>query len=86
MALAEGLAPFSGKLAYIYRPTDGSKLEIPVELRKIMDRKTPDVILAAGDIFYIPDNRGGRVATSVIDKAVAFAAGTASGALILGLK
>jgi len=86
LALAEGLAPFSAKLAYIYRPADGGKREIPVPLRKIMDRKTPDVVLAAGDIFYIPDNRGGRVTASVIDKAVAFAAGTASGALILGLK
>ena len=86
LALAEGLAPFSAKLAYIYRPADGSKREITVPLRKIMDRKTPDVILAAGDIFYIPDNRSGRVTASVIDKAVAFAAGTASGALILGLK
>jgi polysaccharide export outer membrane protein len=86
LALAEGLAPFSAKLAYIYRPTDGGKLEIAVSLRGIMDRKTPDVILAAGDIFYIPDNRRGRVTAGVIDKAVAFAAGTASGALILGLK
>jgi len=86
LALAEGLAPFSTKVAYVYRPADGGKQEIAVPLRKIMDRKTPDVVLAAGDIFYIPDNRGGRVTASVIDKAVAFAAGTASGALILGLK
>jgi len=85
LALAEGLAPFSTKLAYIYRPIDGGKQEIEVSLRKIMERKSPDVVLAAGDIFYIPDNRGGRVTASVIEKAVAFAAGTASGALILGL-
>ncbi len=86
LALAEGLAPFSAKLAYIYRPSDGGKREIEVPLRKIMDRKTPDVILVAGDILYIPDNRSGRVTASVIDKVVSFAAGTASGALILGLK
>jgi polysaccharide export outer membrane protein len=85
LALAEGLAPYSTKLAYIYRPKDGGKQEIEVSLRKIMERKSPDVVLAAGDIFYVPDNRGGRVTASVIEKAVAFAAGTASGALILGL-
>jgi polysaccharide export outer membrane protein len=85
LALAEGLAPFSAKQAYIYRPADGGKQEITVALRKIMERKAPDVVLAAGDIFYIPDNRGGRVTASVIEKAVSFAAGTASGALILGL-
>ncbi|HEY2842632.1 MAG TPA: hypothetical protein VGJ09_03240, partial [Bryobacteraceae bacterium] len=61
------------------------KQEIVVELRKILERKTPDVALAAGDIFYIPDNRSGRVTASVIEKVVSFGAGTASGALILGV-
>lgn len=85
LALAEGLAPFSAKEAYIYRPADGGKQEIAVSLRKILERKAPDVALAAGDIFYVPDNRSGRVAASVIEKAVSFAVGTASGSLILGL-
>jgi polysaccharide export outer membrane protein len=85
LALAEGLTPFSTKAAYIYRLTDGVKKEVPVALRKIMDRKSPDLALEAGDILYIPDNRGSRVTASVIEKAVSFAAGTASGALILGV-
>jgi polysaccharide export outer membrane protein len=85
LALAEGLAPFSTKQAYIYRPVDGGKREIAVELRKIMQRKVPDVDLLAGDVFYIPDNRSGRVTASVIEKVVSFAAGTASGAVILGV-
>jgi len=85
LALAEGLAPFSTKQAYIYRPADGGKREIAVELRKIMERKLPDVDLIAGDVFYIPDNRSGRVTASVIEKVVSFAAGTASGAVILGV-
>jgi polysaccharide biosynthesis/export protein len=85
LALAEGLAPFSTKAAYVYRPEGAGKREIGVELRKIMDRKAPDVALAAGDILYIPDNRRGRLTSSVIDKMISFAAGTASGALILGV-
>jgi polysaccharide export outer membrane protein len=85
LALAEGLAPFSAKQAFIYRAADGAKQEISVSLRKILERKAPDVALAAGDIFYIPDNRSGRVTASVIEKAVSFAVGTASGSLILGL-
>jgi polysaccharide export outer membrane protein len=85
LALAEGLAPFSTKQAYIYRPADGSKQEIAVELRKILERKAPDVELLAGYIFYIPDNRSGRVTASVLEKVVSFAAGTASGAVILGV-
>lgn len=85
LALAEGLAPFSTKLAYIYRLGEGGQREIPVPLRRIMDRKEPDVVLEAGDIFYVPDNRSGRITASALDKAVSFAAGTASGALILGV-
>lgn len=64
VALAEGLAPFATKDAYIFRPgtggvsetgmSAGTRSEIPVELRKIMDRKSPDVELAANDILYLP--------------------------------
>jgi polysaccharide export outer membrane protein len=86
LALAEGLARFAGKQAYVYRPVEGApKQEIEVELRKIMDRKSPDIALLAGDILYIPDSRGARLTSNVIDKIVSFAAGTASGALILGV-
>ncbi len=86
VALAEGLAPFSTKNAYIFRAEgDGGHSEIEVELSKIMDRKAPDVALAANDILYIPDNRSRRTTMNAIEKAIGFATGTASGALILGL-
>ena len=89
LALAEGVAPFSAKQAYIYRPPPEAaaapKQEIPVPLRKILDRKLPDVSLEPGDILYVPDNRSGRVTSNVLEKALSFAAGTASGALILGV-
>lgn len=87
LALAEGLAPFPMKQAYIYRRSDASPsappTEILVELRKIMDRKSPDVALGANDILYIPDNRTARNTANALEKALAFVAGTASGALIL---
>ena len=85
LAMAEGLTRFATKQAYIYRPADGSKQEVLVELRRIMDRKSPDVALLAGDIFYVPDNRKGRLTSSVIDRIVSFGAGTASGALVLSV-
>jgi polysaccharide biosynthesis/export protein len=86
VALAEGLAPFATKAAYIFRPGgDRGRTEIPVELSKIMDRKSADVGLEANDILYIPDNRSRRTTMNAIEKAIGFAAGTASGALILGL-
>jgi polysaccharide biosynthesis/export protein len=86
LALAEGLAPFATKTAYIFRAGgEGGRTEIPIELSKIMDRKAQDAALAANDILYIPDNRSRRTTMSALEKAIGFAAGTASGALILGL-
>jgi polysaccharide biosynthesis/export protein len=68
LALAEGLTPYAGKQAFIYRRegTVMSNSEIPVELRKIMNRKAPDVSLAANDILYIPDASGPKVALEKI--------------------
>jgi len=85
LAMAEGLAPYANKSAYIYRPVDGARIEIVVALGKIMDRKAEDVTLTANDILYIPDNHARRLTSTAIEKAIAFAAGTASGALILGV-
>jgi polysaccharide export outer membrane protein len=89
LALAEGLTPFSTKDAYIYRRTDAASspptMETTIPLRKILDRHAPDVQLEANDVLYIPDNRRGHTTAAIVERAVSFAAGTASGALILGL-
>jgi polysaccharide export outer membrane protein len=90
LALAEGLAPFATKDAYIFRPgaaavAGGTPTEIPVALSKIMERTAPDVALAANDILFVPDNRARRNTLGVLEKALGFAASTASGVLILGL-
>lgn len=84
VALAEGLAPYAGKLAYVYRrdPKSGQRREIPIELARIMERKAPDVPLEAGDLLYIPDNKRGRNAMNIIDRVTSFGASTASGVLI----
>ena len=87
LALSEGLTPFAGKQAYIFRReagAGGSKNEIPIELRAIMDRKSPDVSLQPNDVLYIPDNRGRRVTLSAIERILSFGSATASGALIYG--
>jgi polysaccharide export outer membrane protein len=86
LALAQGLTRFSAKEAYIYRRPDripaAAARELPVPLRKILDRKASDVALDANDILYIPDNRRARLTSSALEKIVAFASGTASGALV----
>jgi polysaccharide export outer membrane protein len=83
VALSEGLLPYASKLAYVYRrDANGIKQEIPVELDKIMQRKSPDVALQADDVLYIPDNKGRRNTMNAIDRITGFGATTASGLLI----
>ena len=83
VALSEGLLPYAGKLAYIYRRDEsGIKQEIPIKLEKIMERKEPDVPLLAEDVLYIPDNKTRRQTVNLIDRITSFGASTASGILI----
>jgi polysaccharide export outer membrane protein len=84
LAVAEGLAPFASKQAYIYRRDENAtaRNEIPIELKKIMARRSPDVPLQPNDIFYIPDNSGRRAGISVLERAASFGIATMSGVLI----
>ena len=88
VAQSEGLLPYTSKRAYIYRAeTPGqAKNEIPVELAKIMDRKTQDIPLEAGDILYIPDNRGRRITLGALDKLLTAGTGTASALVYAGVR
>jgi len=83
LALSEGLMPFAGKEAYIYRrEAGGAKNEIPIPLGKILERKSPDVALVADDILYVPDNKKRRMTIGAIQQIVGFGAATATGMLI----
>jgi polysaccharide export outer membrane protein len=84
LALAEGLAPFPSKQAYIYRldSSTGTKNELQIPLSKILDRKAGDVPLQPNDILYIPDDKGRRLTVGAIEKIAGFGTATASGLLI----
>jgi polysaccharide export outer membrane protein len=61
MALAEGLTPTSVKnRARIIRTDAGGteKVEIPIDLAKILDGKAPDPDLKPADIVFIPNSTG----------------------------
>jgi polysaccharide export outer membrane protein len=64
LAAVEGLAPYAQSTAWIYRVDQEStrRQEIPVDLKKILARKAPDVNLRADDILYIPDAVNKRAA------------------------
>jgi polysaccharide export outer membrane protein len=83
VALSEGLMPFSQKTAYIVRRREGeTPQEIPIELAKIMERKSPDVPLEVGDILYVPDNKSRRNTMNIVDRLAGFGSATASGLVI----
>ena len=82
LALSEGLDAFSENQAFIYRrEASGSKNEIPIQLKSILQRKSPDVPLVANDILYIPDSRRKHLTFSIIEKVLLF--GTTAGATAL---
>jgi polysaccharide biosynthesis/export protein len=83
VALSEGLMPFSAKIAYIVRRQEtGAPQEIPIELDRIMERKSPDMALEIGDILYVPDNKTRRSVMSILDRLAGFGSATASGLVI----
>ena len=82
IAQSDGLLPFSAKDAFILRHGDSPKSEISIPLQKIMDRKAPDVPLVANDVLYIPDNKGRRNTSKIVEMILAAGVGTASGILI----
>lgn len=62
VAQAKGLAQYWATIGYIYRMDDkGAVHEIEIPLRKIMNRKAPDVQLQARDVLYVPDSSGRRI-------------------------
>jgi polysaccharide export outer membrane protein len=77
LSLSEGLDSFSSRSAYIYRVEGGrgGRSEITVPLRKIMDRKSPDVPLLANDILYIPNATGKKASLKALETSVIVATG-----------
>jgi len=85
LALSEGLLPYSGKQAFIYRKeASGGKNEIPIDLERIIQRKSPDVSLVANDVLYIPDRTGRRNIMNVIEKSLPMGAAIASALIWVG--
>ena len=77
IAQAKGLADYQPKLIYILRPDErGQNHEIEVDLKAIMQRKKPDVVLQAKDLLYVPLNGRARIT----DKAVTALTGTGTSA------
>ncbi len=57
VALAEGILPSASlRKAELIRTINGTRQEIPLDLKMILQAKAPDPPLQAGDILYIPQS------------------------------
>lgn len=83
LSIAGGLDSFSSHTAYIYRidGSTGHKNEIPVNVHRIMARKSPDVPLFANDMLYVPNATGARVSAKTLE--ITGGIGIATAAFIL---
>ncbi len=86
LAMSEGLLPNAMKEAYIYRKAhDGSKAEVPINLKDLLARKTADISLLRDDVLYIPESGKRKATMGAMEKALAFGSATISGMLIWGV-
>ena len=80
LALSEGLNSYTGRIAYIYRVdgSSGRRSEIPIEVKKILARKSPDVALYANDMLYLPNSTGLKASAKALEIALGAGLGLAS--------
>src|ERR1035438_5476491 len=87
LALSQGLMPYAAKEAYIYRREgNGPKNEIPIPLRKIMERKAPDTPLLANAILSVPDNKGRHMTVGALEQATLLVGGVGAAAIYVGVR
>ncbi len=84
LAQSEGQLAFTSKRAFVYRREAGKseRLEIPVELSKIIDRKGLDFQLQANDILYIPENKNRKLTTRLLNRLSGLGTATGTGILV----
>lgn len=79
LSLAEGLDhDAAGGKARILRPPPGGEgkvKEIPVDIKRILDGKDPDVPLFANDVLYVPNSVAGPAARRTAEAVLSIATG-----------
>ena len=79
LATAEGANPTASlKNAKIVRKGENGPTEVPVDLKKIMQAKAPDVTLQAEDVVFIPSSTAKNVGVRTLESIVNIATGVAT--------
>jgi polysaccharide export outer membrane protein len=79
ITLAGGLDSFTSHTAYIYRVEAGTGRNdrIPIQIKKIMTFKAPDVPLYANDMVYVPNATGQRLSAKALEWSLGIGLGIA---------
>jgi len=69
LAMAGGTASTAakGNARILRSEKDGSKIEVPVNLKKVLKGKAEDVTLASNDILFVPDSKAKMVTQRAVD-------------------
>jgi polysaccharide export outer membrane protein len=79
LATAEGALPTAGlHNAKIVRKGENGPTEIPVDIKKIMQAKAPDMTLQAEDVVFIPSSTAKNVGVRTLQSIVNIATGVAT--------
>lgn len=79
LALSEDLKRTAkpDKAVLIRRGANGDLEQVPVNIRKILSQKAPDVALNANDVLFVPDSAGKRAMMRGLDAAIQIATSVA---------
>jgi polysaccharide export outer membrane protein len=80
LALAEGMdQTANGSSARILRadPKSDSRVEMQVDLKKILAGKSPDVPMESNDILFIPGSESKRLGTRALEAMISIGSGLA---------
>lgn len=82
LSMAEGFGAYPKKSAarIVRRPDDGTRIEVPIDLGKVMKGTAEDVEMAANDILIVPDSKGKYAGARSVESAI----GIITGLLVFG--
>ncbi len=81
LSLSGGLGSSPSKEAWVIRRDEltGTKRQIPIELRAILELRADDYALLPGDILFVPNNRRRKETLAILDRLLAFGAVVGAG-------
>jgi polysaccharide biosynthesis/export protein len=79
VAMAQGLSPNArtSQARIIRRSGSGATTETTIDLKKILQAKTPDVTLADNDILFVPNSNAKAITKSTVSSVISIVSGMA---------